>query len=131
MVILELQDQGVIEGLAQFQGRLDKKRDLWDRLQANVIRDWFQALWGSLGFGAWEYTLYDTGALYRSFTRRGDAENISEVIDDQTFRYGSALDYSIFWEQEILQESVDNPRFLSLIESEIENWLQDVIQESF
>ena len=131
MVILELRDPGVIDGLAQLEGRLDKKRDLWDRLQENVIRDWFQALWGSLGFGAWEYTLYDTGALYRSFTQRGNAENISEIVDEDTFRYGSSLDYAIFWQQEILQQSVDNPRFLSLIESEIERWLQDVIREAF
>ena len=120
----------LIDALSTFERRLDQKPDLWLRLEQNVLEDWFQRLWGTQGFGGWEHTLYDTGALFRSFTDTGDPENIADVYFD-TLSYGSALHYARYWETEIIGRTENDQRFEGLIVAEIERWLDDVVKETF
>lgn len=137
-VQLSLNAEPTLLGLQRVESELRDNSDLWDRLEERVLRQWFQVLFESGGFGTWipnqrdNPTGIDTGRLLRSYTNPLSPDNISRDGLD-TFTYGTEVEYAIFFEElrPIVELLEDNPEFQFDLEQETQVYVDEVVRSIF
>ena len=144
MVRLEWDVSPILQDLSEFQRRLLKKDDLWDRLIENVIVREIENIFNTDGRGGWEQTnrdnpiLRDTYRLFRSYTDAGSSDNIGIRTDD-VLTYGSSVEYAIFHEtgtsdmpaRPVLRLLDEDPAFEQQLIEETQNWISDIERRVF